>query len=194
MNVVKTIVNILIASVWIFSGLFCKLLNFVPRHKMIVARILGEDLAAIATNTIGVLEILMGVWVLSKIKARFCALTQIVLVATMNIMEIILAPDLLLFGKANAIAAIIFISAVFMNGFKLNSSTPLNLTEKRSCQNKKNCGKVDPNTAEENVHACFKFFSFPYFRTVNKELEQATQPPEYKQSNSDRPGKGGLFR
>ncbi len=35
------ILNYLIAAVWIANGLFCKVLNLVPRHQEIVARIIG---------------------------------------------------------------------------------------------------------------------------------------------------------
>ena len=37
----------LISLVWLVNGLYCKVLNFVPRHQLIVARILGEDFARI---------------------------------------------------------------------------------------------------------------------------------------------------
>ncbi len=33
-----------IASVWLVNGLFCKVLNWVPRHQFIVARILGKNM------------------------------------------------------------------------------------------------------------------------------------------------------
>lgn len=115
------ILNILIAFIWIFSGLYCKLLNRVPRHHDIVARILGEDIAGWATPTIGVLEILMGLWVLSRIQKRFCAISQIILVATMNTLEFLLAPDLLLFGRTNAILACVLIGAIYINGFRLTN-------------------------------------------------------------------------
>src|SRR5258708_22694678 len=105
----KQLLTIGIAAPWLINGLFCKLLNLVPRHQLIVSRILGETNAPMATRTIGFLEILMFAWVLSGIQSRTCALTQIVLVATMNIIEFILAPDLLLFGRINIIVACIFI-------------------------------------------------------------------------------------
>jgi hypothetical protein len=41
-STVWRILNYGIASVWIANGLFCKLLNLVPRHQRIVARILGR--------------------------------------------------------------------------------------------------------------------------------------------------------
>lgn len=95
----KNVVNIGIALVWIINGVFCKVLNYVPRHQLIVARILGETHAPLLTRTIGILEAGMAIWILSRIKPRWCAIAQILLVASMNIIEFIAAPDLLLFGR-----------------------------------------------------------------------------------------------
>lgn len=102
-----------IALVWLINGLFCKLLNFVPRHKMIVSRLFGEAHAHSIIKTIGVLEVFMVVWILSGIRSRWCAFTQIVVVALMNIVEFMLVPDLLLFGRINAIFAVFFIALVY---------------------------------------------------------------------------------
>jgi hypothetical protein len=117
-----TILNYLIATVWVINGLFCKLLNFVPRHQLIVARILGNDHAGFLTRTIGLFELLMAAWILSAVKSRLCAVTQIAIVATMNTIEFSQAPDLLLFGKANALIAFLFITAVYFNEFKVNNA------------------------------------------------------------------------
>lgn len=114
----KTAVNIGIAIVWIVNGLFCKVLLLVPRHQQIVARILGVEHAGLLTRTIGILEIGMAVWVLSGIKSRWCAITQILLVAVMNIIEFIVVPDLLLFGRINILVAAIFIYVIYRNEFK----------------------------------------------------------------------------
>jgi hypothetical protein len=116
---VKTILTISIGLVWLVNGLFCKLLNFVPRHEEIVARILGPEHATLFTKTIGIAEILMFVWIVSRIKSRWCAVVQIVVVAAMNTMEFILVPDLLLFGKINSLVALFFISVIFFNEFVL---------------------------------------------------------------------------
>ena len=116
-SLIRTTLTIGIASVWLINGFFCKLLNVVPRHEMIVARILGDTYSILATKTIGVLEIFMAIWVISGIRARWCALFQIFIVATMNIIEFILAPDLLLFGHINAVVAPFFMGLVFVNEF-----------------------------------------------------------------------------
>jgi hypothetical protein len=117
------IVNILIALVWLVNGLYCKVLNYVPRHQLIVARILGDDYAGILTRVIGISEIGMAIWILTGIKHRWCAIAQILLVATMNIIEFILAPDLLLFGRVNIIIAFIFIIVIFLHEFIVERSS-----------------------------------------------------------------------
>ncbi len=116
----QKILTYLIAVVWFANGLFCKVLNLVPRHEQIVARILGSEYAGIFTKAIGVSEILMAVWILSRIKTRLNTVTQILIVAAMNILEFILAPDLLLWGKFNSIFAFIFIVFIYFNEFVLN--------------------------------------------------------------------------
>ncbi len=59
-----------IAVVWIANGLFCKVLNLVPRHQQIVARILGIEQARLWTIAIGCSEIFMAIWILSNIKTH----------------------------------------------------------------------------------------------------------------------------
>jgi hypothetical protein len=120
----KTI-TFFIATVWIVNGLFCKVLNLVPRHELIVARILGGEYAVLFTKMIGVSEVCMAVWILSGIKPRLNVAVQIVIIATMNSIEFFLAPDLLLWGKANSIFAFIFILVIYCNEFVLNKKLSL---------------------------------------------------------------------
>jgi uncharacterized membrane protein YphA (DoxX/SURF4 family) len=109
-----------IAAVWFTNGLFCKVLNLVPRHEQIVARILGEDYSRPLTILIGLSEIVMAIWILSGYKTKLNAVVQIAVVATMNILEFILASDLLLWGKLNSLFAFIFILLIYFNEFYLN--------------------------------------------------------------------------
>ncbi|HWI94018.1 MAG TPA: DoxX-like family protein [Flavisolibacter sp.] len=107
----------LIATVWLINGLVCKVLNLVPRHREIVARILGDDHASLLTILIGILETLMAVWILSGIMPRVNAITQIVIIATMNAIEFFVVPDLLLWGRWNAFFAFLFILLILYNEF-----------------------------------------------------------------------------
>jgi hypothetical protein len=106
-----------IALVWLANGLLCKVLNLVPRHAAIVARILGPAYAGPLTRLIGLAEIGMAIWLLSGIKRRWCVLAQMSLVAVMNTLEYVLAPDLLLWGRANALFASLFIGLLYYYEF-----------------------------------------------------------------------------
>lgn len=112
-----------IATVWIVNGLFCKVLNLVPRHEQIVARILGDDYSRVLTILIGLSEIAMAIWVLSKFKSRLNAIAQIVIVGIMNTLEFLLVADLLIWGKLNSLFAFVFIIIVYFNEFYLNKKT-----------------------------------------------------------------------
>lgn len=111
------ILNFLIAAVWLINGLVCKVLNLVPRHQQIVARVIGAAHAGVLTRLIGAAEIAMGIWILSGIKPRLNAITQAVIIASMNTLEFLLAPDLLLWGRFNALFAFLFVLLILYNEF-----------------------------------------------------------------------------
>lgn len=79
-----------------FHGLYSKLLDGIPRHRLIVARVLGDDLAVVATRAVGAGEILLGMWAFSHRWPRSCAVVQTLAIVTMNVLEIARAPDLLI--------------------------------------------------------------------------------------------------
>ena len=114
-----TIITYLIAAVWLANGLLCKVLNLVPRHQEIVANILGAEHAPLLTTLIGLSEIGMAVWILTRLWHKWSALAQIALVATMNTLEFLLVPDLLLWGRFNALFAALFIAVVYYHEFVL---------------------------------------------------------------------------
>jgi len=117
---IHTILIYCISTVWIVNGLFCKVLNLVPRHQQIVARIFGNEYSRVLIILIGLSEILMAIWILSNIKQRLNAMAQIAIVGIMNTLEFMLVPDLLLWGKLNSLFALIFILVVYFNEFYLN--------------------------------------------------------------------------
>lgn len=110
-------INYFIAAVWLANGLFCKLLNLVPRHQQIVANILGFEYAVFFTKAIGIAEIVMAIWIISNIKSRLNAVMQIISIALMNTIEFMLVPDLLLWGKFNSLFAFLFILLIYANEF-----------------------------------------------------------------------------
>jgi len=115
------ILNYFIATVWLINGLFCKVLNLVPRHQEIVAKILNSDHSRDLTVLIGLSEIIMTIWILSGFRSKLNALTQITIIASMNILEFILVPDLLLWGHYNSLFAFLFILLIYFNEFYFKS-------------------------------------------------------------------------
>ncbi len=117
---INKLLNYFIATVWIANGLFCKVLNLVPRHQQIVGEILGEEYSRPLTILIGLSEMGMAVWTLTGFKSRLNALAQILVITTMNVLEFVMVPQLLLWGKANSIFAFLFILVIYYNEFHLN--------------------------------------------------------------------------
>ena len=115
----------LIAGVWFINGLLCKVLNLVPRHQQIVAQILGETYAPLLTVLIGLSEIVMTIWVLTKFHPKLNAALQMVVVLSMNVLEFILVPDLLLWGHWNAFFALLFVAVVYYKEFVLSKQLPV---------------------------------------------------------------------
>jgi len=113
----------IISLVWLVNGLYCKVLDQVPRHQEIVERIVGEEYAQTLTCLIGLSEIVMAVWVFSSYRSRLNAIVQMIIVATMNIIEFLVVPDLLLWGHLNSIFALCFIGVVYYNEFVLGQKS-----------------------------------------------------------------------
>lgn len=124
MKRIYLLLNYCIATVWLINGLFCKVLNFVPRHEEIVARILSSHYSRMLTIGIGLSEMIMAVWILSGVHSRLNAAAQIIIIAVMNILEFILVPDLLLWGKFNSLFAFLFILLIYFNAFHINPKQP----------------------------------------------------------------------
>lgn len=118
-RVLNRLLILFFSLIWLVNGLFCKILNLVPRHQQIVAEILGETYAKSLTIAIGVGEVLMAIWIISRKFAQLSAITQILLIVTMNILEFILAPHLLLWGRLNIVFALCLAALVYYQGFVL---------------------------------------------------------------------------
>ena len=111
-----------IALVWLINGVYCKILDQVPRHRQIVGEILGETYTRELTVLIGISEVIMAVWVISGWQVKLNARLQILVVGLMNVLEFILVRDLLLWGEYNIIFASLFIFVVYYYGFVLRNS------------------------------------------------------------------------
>ena len=75
-----------IAVVWLYEGLWCKLLGGVPRHADVIAAapFIGRGAARAALIALGLAECGIAAWVLSGQRMRQAALVQTVLLVAMN--------------------------------------------------------------------------------------------------------------
>ena len=105
--------GLLIGGVWIFHGLWSKVLGQIPRHEGIVGRVLGDSAAAPATIIIGLGEIALGIWVFSGWFRRSCATLQTVALVAMNTLEILLARDLLISAPGMVALNLFFLGVVW---------------------------------------------------------------------------------
>jgi hypothetical protein len=80
------VARLAVALVWLYQGLWCKVLARCPGHRAIVESVpwLGEPVAAAALATLGLAEILLAAWVLSGWRPWWAAGVQTVLLLCMN--------------------------------------------------------------------------------------------------------------
>jgi len=109
----KSIARLVVGAVWVFHGACSKLLDGVPRHREIVARVLGDDVATVATLGVGVGEVLLGFWVWSGRLPRCCAVVQTAALVSMNALEIARARDLLISPVGMVILNVLLLAAAW---------------------------------------------------------------------------------
>ncbi len=75
-----------VAAVWLYEGLWCKLLRKTPGQVDVVEAVpkFGRRWGALFLMTLGVVEVGLAAWVISGVSAGVCALTQTVLLVTLN--------------------------------------------------------------------------------------------------------------
>jgi len=112
-NACHVAAQVVIGSVWVFHGLYSKILNGIPRHKLIVAKILGPANAGIMTKTIGLFEVMLGLWTFSGWQPVGCATVQTAALVTMNTLEIILAREIPISAVGMAILNLFFLLLVW---------------------------------------------------------------------------------
>jgi uncharacterized membrane protein YphA (DoxX/SURF4 family) len=80
------LVRVAVAGVWIYEGLWCKILGREKNELRIVEAVprYGERFGRPFLLTLGCVEFLFGLWVLSGWAPGLCALAQTVLLVTLN--------------------------------------------------------------------------------------------------------------
>lgn len=75
-----------VAAVWLYEGLWCKLLGRMPSQMQVVTAVprLGRRFGPPFLKTLGVVEVALAIWVLSGFAAGACAIVETVLLVVLN--------------------------------------------------------------------------------------------------------------
>jgi hypothetical protein len=84
-----------IALVWLLFGLVFKLANALPRHRQIVARVVGQRASRRMTMLVALGESALGMWMLTGRFLPVCVGIQMIVIVAMNTLELRYARDLL---------------------------------------------------------------------------------------------------
>lgn len=80
------LIHVAVAAVWLYEGLWCKLLGGDRRQVEVVEAVprFGPRIGRAFLKALGVVEVGMAAWVLSGVKPTACALAQTILLVGLN--------------------------------------------------------------------------------------------------------------
>jgi DoxX-like family len=110
------------AAVWLFFGMWCKVLGMVPRHRLIASAVIGDAAAGPFTILIGLAESFLALWILSGVYPRACAAVQSLAIASMNSLELSFARGLLLAPVLMVCANTLLLLIVWYCALKVSST------------------------------------------------------------------------
>lgn len=114
------LIHIAVAAVWFYEGLWCKLLNGEPRQIQVIEAVprYGPRVAVGLLKLLGVVEVAVGIWVLTGVAPIICAVFQTVLLVTLNACGLLWARHLIhdpagMVVKNFAFLVLVWVSASF---------------------------------------------------------------------------------
>jgi hypothetical protein len=80
------LIRVAVAAVWIYEGLWCKLLGRQPHELEVVEAVpyFGPRVGALFLQVLGVVEVALGVWTLTANAPLLCAAAQTLLLVALN--------------------------------------------------------------------------------------------------------------
>ena len=80
------LIRVAVAAVWFYEGLWCKILGGQPHELEVVTAVpyFGPRIGALFLKALGVVEVALGVWVLTAIAPQTCAVAQTLLLVALN--------------------------------------------------------------------------------------------------------------
>jgi uncharacterized membrane protein YphA (DoxX/SURF4 family) len=80
------LIRVSVAAVWLYEGLWCKILGRVPLQLQVVTAVprLGPQFGAPFLRTLGIVEVALAAWVMSGVSPALCAMVQTALLIVLN--------------------------------------------------------------------------------------------------------------
>ena len=105
-----------VAAVWLYEGLWCKVLGRVPEQKAIVEAVpyLGPVRAPVLLRALGVVESVLAVWVLSGWEPLWAAVVQTGLLVGMNANGLLFARRLIHDPAGMVVKNVVFIVLIWV--------------------------------------------------------------------------------
>ena len=90
-----TLLRVAVAVVWAYEGVWCKLFGRAPEQRAIIASLPGLPGGLVTPVLVGfgLLELLLGLWVLSGVRARLAAYAQLLVLVAANGGGLLVAGD-----------------------------------------------------------------------------------------------------
>ncbi len=91
------LIHIAVAAVWLYEGLWCKLLNGEPNQMRVVEAVprYGPRLGQFFLKLLGVVEVALAIWILTGLAPFVCAVVQTTLLVTLNACGLVWARHLI---------------------------------------------------------------------------------------------------
>ena len=91
------LIHVAVAAVWLYEGLWCKLLGGEPNQARIVGAVpqLGARFVGPSLKMLGIVEVVLALWVLSRLAPVVCAVAQTVLLVALNTCGLLFARKLI---------------------------------------------------------------------------------------------------
>jgi hypothetical protein len=91
------LIHVAVAAVWLYEGLWCKLLGREPNQARVVGAVpqLGARFGGSFLQMLGIVEAVLALWVLSRLAPVVCALAQTVLLVVLNTCGLLFARELI---------------------------------------------------------------------------------------------------
>jgi hypothetical protein len=107
-----------VAAVWLYEGLWCKLLGRVPSQVDVVSAVprFGARFAAPFLKALGVLECALAVWAISGVAPGACAIAQTAVLVTLNVNGLIWARHVIREPFAMIVKNAAFLVLVWIGG------------------------------------------------------------------------------